>query len=636
MRKLLLSLFFVFFILAPTFAQLDFRVKSYNIIVANGTSPGELIIENSTKNIKGILVNRGNGQTEFRQAQRLNDSTWVIGYDTLTFGGSPQGLQQVTDAGNTTTRFINADSGYYQRSMPLLDATDSMLKVGYHAGESNTTGGRNTAVGDSALQGNTTGRNNTAAGYRALIKNTSGSDNVAVGWYAMYANTTGSGNIGIGRQALNQNTTGVNNVAIGSTAMGVNTTGSENTAVGYSAGLFNTIGSYLTTVGGEALQFNRTGNYNTAIGYHSLFWNQSGSRNTAFGSTALYNALGSDNTAVGYNTGNYQGSFTGGPMNRNTAIGSGALSSTKGNQNTAVGAGAISTGGGSNNTAVGDSALIGAQTWTSNNTVLGQNAGATITGSYNIALGYRAYVADATDSAQLSIGNLIYGTGLKGTNDSVSNGKIGIKTKTPAYEMDVNGKLGVRAMDSIAGAANILCQDPATGEIKKSAFSKKLSFIQTATTVINNSDAETSLVGTGAGSLVIPAAAWFAGKSFRIVVRGIYSTSADNPAGLSFKIKLGNTVIAESANLFLRSGITDAPFEVRADFTCRSTGASGSVFAMGIIRNDGEYVSTLDNGTSAATVDLSVDQTMSITARLSDDSAGNTLSAYIVTIEAIN
>jgi hypothetical protein len=57
---------------------------------------------------------------------------------------------------------------------------------------------------------------------------------------------------------------------------------------------------------------------------------------------------------------------------------------------------------------------------------------------------------------------------------------------------------------------------------------------------------------------------------------------------------------------------------------------------MGIIRNDGEYVSTIDNGTSAAAVDLSTDQTVSITAKLSDDSAGNTVSAYIVTIEAIN
>jgi hypothetical protein len=212
---------------------------------------------------------------------------------------------------------------------------------------------------------------------------------------------------------------------------------------------------------------------------------------------------------------------------------------------------------------------------------------------------------------------------------------VGIKTKTPGYEMDVNGKLGVSAMDSISSAVNVLCQDPATGEIKKAALPKQQSFIQTATTVINT-DAETTIIGAGTGSLVIPASAWFAGKSFRIVVRGIYSTSATNAANLVFKIKLGNTVIAQSSGIFLRHGITDIPYEVRAEFTCRSTGASGSVFAMGFMRNDGEYVSTIDNGTSAATVDLSVNQTLNITATLSDDAAGNSLSTYIVTIEAIN
>ncbi|OQP63184.1 hypothetical protein A3860_25170 [Niastella vici] len=634
MRKLLLSLLFVLFILTQTIAQNDFRVKSSTIVLTNGSSPAELIIENSTKNIKGILVNRGNGQTEFRQAQRMNDSTFVIGYDTLTFRGTAQNLQQVTDAGKTTTRYINADSGYYQRGIPLLVATDSILKLGYHAGESNTTGGGNTAVGNRALQNNTTGRNNTAFGYQVLQLNTTGSGNVASGWQAMVYNTSGSGNVGLGRQALGGNTTGANNVAIGMAALGGNSTGSENTALGYLTAGFNTTGSGITAIGREALEYNTTGVYNTAVGAYSLYTNASGGRNTAVGLGAAKTTYGSDITAVGCGAVNY---FSGnGGLNRSTAIGSGALSGGVGDQNTAVGAGAIGQYGGPNNTAVGDSALIAARNWTYNNTVLGKNAGANITGAYNIAIGYRAYVADANDSAQLSIGNLIYGTGVKGTDTTVSNGRIGIKTKTPAYEMDVNGKLGVRSLDSISDAVNVLCQDPATGEIKKAAFGKPQSFIQTATNVISGTNAETTIISGGTGSLVIPASAWFAGKSFRIVVRGIYSTSATNAANLIFKIKLGNTVIAQTSGIFLRHGITDIPYEIRAEFTCRSTGASGSVFAMGLIRNDGEYVSTIDNGTSAATVDLSVNQTLNITATLSDAAAGNSLSTYIVTIEAIN
>jgi hypothetical protein len=636
MRKLLLSHLFVLFIITQSLAQLDFRVKSGTIVLTNGTSPAELIIENSTKNIKGILVNKGNGQTEFRQAQRLNDSTFVFGNDTLTFGGgATQNLQQVTDAGKTTTHYINADSGYYQRGIPLLVATGNILKLGYHAGESNTTGGGNTAVGNNALQNNTSGANNTAVGYHAAMQNTTGFNNVAVGATALIANSSGSGNVAIGRDALISNTTGSNNVGIGGRVLFSNSTGSENTAMGYMAAVANNTGNGITAIGQSALERNTTGLYNTALGYSALNLNVSGSRNTAVGYSVLFNTRGNDNTAVGKGAGSIAPG--GSETNRNTAVGSGALGNVNGNQNTAVGAGALGAYGGSNNTAVGDSALYAVNNGSLNNTAMGKNAGDNIAnGSNNIAIGYRAYVASTNDNAQLSIGNLIYGTGVNGVDNTISNGKVGIKTKTPAYEMDVNGKLGVRTMDSISGAVNVLCQDPATGEIKKAAFGKQQSFIQTATTVISGTNAETTLIGGGTGSLVIPASAWFAGKSFRIVVRGIYSTSASNPTGLLFKIKLGNTVIAQSSNMFLRSNLTDAPYEIRAEFTCRSTGASGSVFAMGFMRNDGEYVSTIDNGTSAATVDLSVNQTLNVTATLSSSSAGNAASAYIVTIEAIN
>jgi hypothetical protein len=631
MRKLFLFLLSVFFIFTQTLAQLDFRVKSGTIVLTNGSSPAELIIENSTKNIKGILVNRGNGQTEFKQTLRLNDSTFVIGYDTLTFRGAAQNLQQVTDAGKTTTHFINADSGYYQSGIPLLVATDSILKLGYYAGESNTTGDRNTAIGNRALLNNTTGYNNTAAGFRAAPQNTSGSNNVAIGFDALAVNSTGSSNVAIGKDALLTNTTGSNNVGIGGGALYSNATGSENTAMGYLAASGNSTENGNTAIGGFALAGN-SGLYNTALG---SFTNVSGSRNTAVGYSVLHNTTGNDNTAVGKGAGSAPDSSFG-QMLRNTAVGSGALGNLNGNQNTAVGAGALSAHGGSNNTAVGDSALYAVNTGSFNNTALGKNAGANIdNGINNIAIGYRTYVPGANDNAQLNIGNLVYGTGVNGVENTISNGKIGIKTKTPAYELDVNGKLGVRAMDSISSAVNMLCQDPATGEIKKAALPKQQSFIQTATTVINT-DAETTIIGAGTGSLAIPASAWFAGKSFRIVVRGLYSTSATNAANLVFKIKLGNTVIAQSSGIFLRHGLTDIPYEIRAEFTCRSTGATGSVFAMGFMRNDGEYVSTIDNGTSAATVDLSVNQTLNITATLSDDAAGNALSAYIVTVEAIN
>jgi hypothetical protein len=196
----------------------------------------------------------------------------------------------------------------------------------------------------------------------------------------------------------------------------------------------------------------------------------------------------------------------------------------------------------------------------------------------------------------------------------------------------------VRTIDSVANAVNVLCQDPATGEIKKrAAIAPQQSFIQTASVTVSGTDAETTLLTTGTGSLTIPAAAWFAGKSFRIVVQGAYSTSGADPANIRFTIKLGSVIIAQSASVMVGSGKTDMPYELRAECVCRSTGATGTIYSTGIMAYDeGGYISTLNDGTGTATVDLTASQTLNISVKLSDDSAGNAVSAFIVTMEAIN
>lgn len=213
-----------------------------------------------------------------------------------------------------------------------------------------------------------------------------------------------------------------------------------------------------------------------------------------------------------------------------------------------------------------------------------------------------------------------------------SAGSVGIGTATPAYNLDVNGKLGVRTIDSTATAANVLYQDPATGEIKKAG---KQSFAQTATATIAVDD-ETTLVSSGTGSLTIPASAWYAGKSFRISVRGVYSTNSTNPAGLIIKIKLGSTVIAQSDGMFLGSAKVDVPFEIRGDLTCRATGSSGSLYTMAMFESADDKFGKIHHGTSAATANLSTSQTFDITATLTDGSVGNAISAFIVILEAIN
>lgn len=286
----------------------------------------------------------------------------------------------------------------------------------------------------------------------------------------------------------------------------------------------------------------------------------------------------------------------------------------------------------------------------------GPNAGAGILMTNNAAQGFQLYMGSTnnyfvpagallrsagpggmnivTDAGPLAFGKSAY----MGGNEFarfLNNGNFGIGTQTPAYKLDVNGKLAVRTIDSTASAANMLYQDAATGEIKKAALPVTQTFAQIATATVSG-DAETTLIASGTGSLTIPAAAWFAGKTFRIVVKGFYSTDVNNPAGIGFKIKLGSTVIAQSTGTWLGTNKIDIPYELVVDMTCRATGASGSLFAMGTFNSGDQHLNNINNGKNATAINLSNDQTLNITATLSDGSAGNAISAFIVILEAIN
>ncbi|HEY1037191.1 MAG TPA: hypothetical protein VGE62_01255 [Candidatus Paceibacterota bacterium] len=200
-----------------------------------------------------------------------------------------------------------------------------------------------------------------------------------------------------------------------------------------------------TQVGlGAGASFNSGSYYNTAIGYYAMT-NTTSSRNTAVGSGALrFNVSGISNVAFGNDAaGSSLASY-------NVAIGDSALYS------------ATSSG---SNTAVGHSALLYAIG--SGNTALGYLAGQNITsGSNNIIIGNNIYAQSATASNQLSIGNIIFGTGVDGSGTSVSSGNIGIGTTTPGYRLVVSGDLnltGAFRANGSAGTAGMVLQTTGTG-----------------------------------------------------------------------------------------------------------------------------------------------------------------------------
>lgn len=64
--------------------QVQTHVIGDSVLIHSNTSTGELILENSTKNVNGFLHNKGNGRTEFSKVLvKLSDSIYIIGGDTL-------------------------------------------------------------------------------------------------------------------------------------------------------------------------------------------------------------------------------------------------------------------------------------------------------------------------------------------------------------------------------------------------------------------------------------------------------------------------------------------------------------------------------------------------------------------------
>jgi trimeric autotransporter adhesin len=214
-----------------------------------------------------------------------------------------------------------------------IHPTSGNLFWGVGAGQVNTTGYSNTAVGGVALNANSTGFDNTAIGAAALYTNTTGKENTALGRQALFYNTTGYDNTATGYKALRSNTAGIYNTANGTYALHSNTTGNANTSYGYQALYSNTITGGNTATGSKAL-FSNTGWYNTANAVSALYSNTTGNSNTANGYQALYlNTTGNNNNASGYNA--LYSNTTG---SNNNAYGLGALSyNTTGSNNIAVG-----------------------------------------------------------------------------------------------------------------------------------------------------------------------------------------------------------------------------------------------------------------------------------------------------------
>ncbi len=355
----------------------------------------------------------------------------------------------------------------------------------------NLTGSYNIAIGVSALRFGTAGAENIGIGYSAGSLST-GSDNIFLGFQAGNNLTAGSANIIIGNDIDAPSATGSNQLNIGNLIFGTGIDGTGTTVSTGNIGIGDTSPAALFTVGsGDLFQINSSGialapagsastpsysftgdtdtgmfssganalafavggskvwevsstgrltikfplggptDFNVFLGNAgndtSLFFG--GNKNVGIGASVLPSITfgGNNNVAIGTDA-----MFAATTANLNVAIGNGPLAANiTGASNIAIGTSALRFGtSGSSNVAVGN--FAGYQMGGSNNIFIGELSGGNMTaGLKNIIIGDNIDAPSSTGSNQLSIGNLIFGTGIDGTGTTVSSGNIGIGTNSP-------------------------------------------------------------------------------------------------------------------------------------------------------------------------------------------------------------
>jgi hypothetical protein len=173
----------------------------------------------------------------------------------------------------------------------------------------------------------------------------------------------------------------------------------------------------------------------------------------------------------------------------------------------------------------------------------------------------------------------------------------------------------------VSDGTNYLVHNGAVNNAPRSLFTS------TADRTQANSTSELTIIGTGVGTLTLPANFYdVAGKSLKIHAAGYYSNTG-TPT-LTFKVKHGSTVLGSTGAITTTTGATNWQWTFDGLITCRTVGGSGTCIVQGSFlindsaTTDGRYQMV---NTAAVTVNTTVTQVVDLTIQWGTASASNTI-----------
>jgi hypothetical protein len=153
----------------------------------------------------------------------------------------------------------------------------------------------------------------------------------------------------------------------------------------------------------------------------------------------------------------------------------------------------------------------------------------------------------------------------------------------------------------------------------------------TSSTPIANTATESSLIGSGVGSLSVPANAFKVGDSYHAKLIG--HISCNSAATLRLNIKAGSVILADTGIIDLDT-ISNRHWELNIYFTVRSVGSNGSVASGGIFsynRNAGlAFEGT--NFSTINTFNTTINNTLDVTAKWGSANAEDSIYSEIFTL----
>lgn len=153
-------------------------------------------------------------------------------------------------------------------------------------------------------------------------------------------------------------------------------------------------------------------------------------------------------------------------------------------------------------------------------------------------------------------------------------------------------------------------------------------FKQTADKTIASTNVETTLIGTGLGSVTIPANSLAVGDMISVEMRGYFSRTVGT---ITFRSKLGGTTQASSA--ITPSTSTNGLFIISIMITIRSIGAGGTAIAQGYVQNyasaspQAATTNAFTPQTATFAINTTADQAYDLTSQWSTSSAGNAITS---------